>query len=261
MAERKQKIVRGRPVEFKPFSESPVDIVIPYHGQDAKVLRLIKSILFFTRINPIQIWLVDDASPNKAFVTSWKHTPRVNTLQLSEQIGFGGALKVGFEYTTAPWVVFMHSDCEVREPNWLLEMGRSLLTLKSEGVRMVSPRTNNPGEDVDPALKGEKGEDLPDAILEKGSFLPLYCAMCHRELFGRINGFIQEYPYGWFEDQELAHRMQYFRFKQAVCGKSWIYHEGGKTVKEVWRGNPKVQKIMEENNRQRCIEDMRSLIK
>ena len=153
----------------------------------------------------------------------------------------------------------MHSDCEVMESSWLIEMGRSLLRWKEskEPVKMVSARTDNPGDEVDKRLKTNLHSVAQDSILEEGH-LPLYCAMAHRELFQRIGGFLKPYPYGWYEDEELAFRMRKRGFKQGICGRSWVKHDGGATIKSLWQEKPEAEKIMEEN-RNRCLADMRAL--
>ncbi len=86
-------------VGHKPFARSPVDIIIPFHGEIDKVARLVQSILLMTRSNPYQICLVDDASPNKDFYLQVKKVPQVVSMRNKEQLGFAGALQAGFMAT------------------------------------------------------------------------------------------------------------------------------------------------------------------
>ena len=274
------KIMRvAKPVSRQgdPFSRSAVSIIIPYHGHFQNVATLVESILRITQSNPYQICLVDDASPNehesrlfgeeftKLIPDVRESIPQIIWTRNKEQLGFAASLKQGYDLTAqqkviAPWVVFLHSDCKVIDPAWMIEMGRSLLSGKSSGVKMVSARSNNPGEGLHPALRGERDDEIrkgSDVILEDG-FIPLYCAMCHRDLFNHIGGFIKSYPYAMYEDEELAFRMKKHRYKQAISVKSWISHEGGVTINPLCT-NSKVRKAMEEN-RNRCISDMRSLL-
>lgn len=249
--------------------DSPVDIVIPYHGQYDRVTKLLDSIFRYTRSNFYRVTVIDDASPNEAFIKTMstnaqKHadvTQRANpfkALRSTDQKGFSGAIKAGWERTSLPYICFLNSDCVVHDINWLRSMGDTLLKMKNEGVRMVSARSNNPvnGSLKQKAAKGTVGQDV---ILEDDEHLSMYCFMCHRDLFNHCGGFIKEYPYGWYEDEEFAYRMRKHDFKQAVSGKSWIFHEGECTVKAIQRNNPKIQKIMEKDNRQRCIEDIQKL--
>lgn len=252
-----------------PFSTSKVDIIIPFHGQYEKVIRLIESIILITKSNPYQITLVDDCSGNKNFgksiheqflkTTPDGFLPQVQCIRTQQHMGFGGALRAGYDATKQPWVCFLHSDCVVEDQNWLISMGQSLLKWKNAKlpVKMVSARTDHPGEDAPKELKADKQAKDNDIILNDGH-LPLYCALCHRDLFYRIGGFVKPYPYAWYEDVELAARMKYFGFQQGVCGKSWVRHEGGATINTLWNHNPEARHIMEEN-RNRAILDMRRL--
>jgi GT2 family glycosyltransferase len=260
----------SRPMSHVPFSRSQVDIIIPFHGQYEKVTRLVESILLVTKSNPYHITLVDDASPNKNFkeeinnqfikTTPANFKPQVSVIRTETQVGFGGALRIGYDNTELPWVCFMHSDCVVEDQNWLIAMGQSLLKWKEEKqpVKMVSARTNNPGEGVPSLLKAELREKGPDRIMAEKDYLPLYCAMCHRELFFAIGGFIKPYPYALYEDVELAARMNAYGYRQGICGTSWIRHDGGATIEMLCKQDPSIGKTMEEN-RSRCIRDLKSL--
>jgi GT2 family glycosyltransferase len=259
MTKKKQIVKKSKALKREPFSRSPVDIIIPFHGQYQKVTRLVESILFATKSNPYQICLVDDCSTNERYIDLIKEAPQTITFQTPEQLGFAGALRYGFERTEQPWVVFMHSDCVVSDQNWLIEMGQSLLKWNEQKkpVKMVSARTNNPGEGVSSLLRAKHREKGEDVVLEDVTS-PLYCAMCPRELFNHIGGFLKEYPFGWYEDEELAYRMRHYGYKQGVCGNSWVEHHGGATFEALWKERPEVKDIMEEN-RTRCIEDIKLL--
>lgn len=249
---------------------SQVDIIVPYHGQYEKVMVLMESIFRLTRSNYYNLCVVDDASPNAGFIQTINANANKNaerlggrnvlqTIRCETQKGFGGACKIGYEHTESPYVCFINSDCEIEDSGWLRNMGESLLNLKAQGVRMVAPMTDNPMEG-DPAQKGEKFARNPeDVILADDSHLSLYCFMCHRQLFPKIGGFLKEYPYGYYEDEEIAARMRKHGFKQAVCRSSWVRHDGGATIRTLLRAEPNLRTIMEEENRERCIEDMKKL--
>lgn len=248
---------------------APVDIIIPFHGQYERVTKLIDSIYRLTRTNYFNICLVDDASTNRVYIdTVAKNSEKsaskrgvannLKTIRCESRKGFGGALKVGYENTVNPYVCLMHSDCLIEDANWLRAMGESLLKLKSSGVRMVSAVTDNIAGGH-PAQEGSRFvKDHDDVILED-LHLSLYCVLAHRELFVRCNGFIKEYPVGMFEDQEFAHRMRYFGFKQAVCKKSWVAHEGYATIGPLLKLEPDLQKVIEEDNRERYLQDIKNL--
>lgn len=238
----------------------PVDILIPFHGQYQKVFDLCKSLWKTLGLyHDYNICLIDDASPNEHFIRGFERAPRTTVLRSDQRLGFGGALNAGFENTEKMFVLILHSDCVAESHSWLKELFRTLVGFRDERVGMVSPLTNNPGMGPE-CLRMEKKEFLANPtrrgfILKEG-FLPLYCALAPREVFGHIQGFIKSYPTGWYEDEELAYRMRAYGFKLAVSGRSWIYHEGGATVNTLLRDDPDLLKLMEAN-RERCLLDMK----
>jgi GT2 family glycosyltransferase len=232
-------------------------------------MTLLESLLRLTRSNYYQVYIVDDCSANAEFLSTIERNanknserlnqPKViNTLRTDVHSGFAAACRAGYERGESPYVCFLNSDCVIENAGWLRAMGESLLSLKDSGVRMVSAMTDNTvGGDV--AQSGEKfAKEQEDVILESGSFLTLYCFLCHRHLFDRCGGFLKEYPYGSYEDQEFAHRMARHGYKQAVCRRSWVHHEGEATLRPLMRNNPRVVEIIE-SNRQRCIEDIKKM--
>lgn len=244
-------------MEISPFEFSKVDIIVPFHGQYQKVTRLIESVYRVTR-RPFLLTLVDDGSKNSNYIENIKENTNINCIRNETQQGFGASLLKGYENTEFPWVVFMNSDCYVDNINWLNIIGESMFLLKDEGVKMVSARFPNSGSDIreisNPARAIMDPEER-DIILKEGNYLPLVCTMCHRELFPRIGGFIKSYPFGWYEDQELAYRMNHYGFKQAICARSWIHHDGMATIRELWNEAPEIKGLMEKNE-ELCIKDI-----
>lgn len=240
------------------FNKSKVDIIIPYHGQYERVRKLVESIMIGVRSNPYQITLIDDFSPNEDFGKELnKIDPIVRVFRSKKQLGFGGAINLGVNNTVQPWTLFLNSDCVVEHNNWMLEMGRSLIELKNKGVRVVTARNNLKYEGCPDIIQGKKEDIVGDFILDDG-FIPLFSFMCHRDLFKHIGGLIKEYPYGNYEDEEFAYRLNSYGFKQAICGKSWIYHEGSATFNYLLNKYPNIKNDIQEN-RNRCINDLKLL--
>lgn len=239
----------------RPLFDGEVDIIIPFHGCYDRVTRLLESIVRNTRSNRCHICLVDDASPNSSYIDRLTNLRYLKCLRTSEQRGFAGAMEAGFQKTNSPWVVFMHSDCVVEDIGWLSKLGESMLNLKDQGVKMVAPLTNN-ALDGDPRQTGERIREGDDIILDD-THLSLYCFLAHRELFQRV-GFFKHYPYGWYEDEEFAHRMRSKGFRQGISVKSRIYHEGEATIKTVCRDQPGVLEIMK-SNYSKAVSDILSL--
>jgi GT2 family glycosyltransferase len=259
-----QAWVKSRPMNDKgtiSYFDQQVDIIIPFHGQYEKVTRLTESIFQLTRSNYYTLTLVDDASPNENFIRVVAKNAKsfIKAFRCATPKGFAGAMKVGFERTESPYVCFINSDCVIQDIGWLRSLGEALIDMKKDGVRMVSPQTNNPVGGHEFQKAESKMDRGPNKIIPAGEHLSMYCFMCHRELFHRCGGFIKEYPYGYYEDEEFAARMNRYGFRQGVAGKSWVYHEGECTVKSICSKNPNIFKIMTEDNRDQCKIDMAKL--
>ena len=104
------------------------------------------------------------------------------------------------------------------------------------------------------SLIPDEGEELNDIVLEGDEYLPLVCAMCHRELFNRI-GYIKPYPYAGFDNMEFAKRMRYYGFKQAVSVRSFVHHDGDSTMRFMRRKRPDTIYQMTKGNKILYLKD------
>lgn len=232
------------------------DIIIPFHGQYHLLAECFGSLLRNTLTDPFTITIIDDASPSIRCIDELKNSKLPIQCIRIEKSGFGGALNAGIKATINPWVCFLNSDCRIESTSWLSDLHETMSHLKQEGVKMVSARMNNGGTGVfDKRLVSPNRFNDKDMITEDS--LPLICTLCHRDLFKRIGGYVKEYPWAGYEDEELAWRMKHFGFKQAISGKGWVFHHGGATIKEI-----KNQKVLQdiEGNRERCLTDIRTLM-
>jgi GT2 family glycosyltransferase len=235
--------------------KTTVDILIPYYENYVGVKNLISS-LFSTVGIPYQITLIDDGSENMYFGENFTKIkpspflPEIKCIRNAKRLGFGACVNLGIKATSQPWIVVMHSDVEAQQNQWLINMMTSMNNLKSLGIKMVSAQSDNP-VNGDPRLKASK-IDVNDDITLSDDYLPFYTTLFHRQLINAV-GALKEYPYAGYEDEEFASRLRKKKFKQAICGSSWVHHEGSVTIKAA---PDSIQKIIFEENRNRCIADM-----
>ncbi len=234
----------------------PVDILVPFHSNYHYLSECIESILTKTLGIIYTITIIDDASPNEKFIKDLEKKLKDIPIQYFrhyQQQGFGCALETGFRNTLNDWIVFLHADCRIEQTDWLLNMLQSMQKLKTENVKLISAKLNHGGTGAyDDKVLGSI-EKRKDQITDTP--LPLVCTLTHRDLWNNIGGFVKNYPYAWYEDEELFWRMKLKGFKQAVCGSTYIHHYGGTTVKELIK-NHKIKEIME-SNQQTYIKDIR----
>lgn len=257
-----QKAFITRRMESKPFHMAPVEIIIPFHGETTRVSNLMDSIFKTVHTTRYLITLVDDGSVNKSFIKDIdRHFSKpfrgVRCFQQKEQKGFGAAVNLALANPWSDkitWVAIMQSDVLVSDNRWLSNLGECLNRLKSlagqsesdplGSVKMVSPMTDNPmieSEKLAEKFIGKKGDIRPDHVLTEG-YLPMYCVLAHRELFKKVGPLIEK-PYASIEAEDYAVRMRLMGYKQAVCGSSWVHHEGGLTLAR-YKDNTRVQEML-----------------
>lgn len=215
---------------------SEIEIIIPFHDECGKVANLINEIFKLVQTNRYQITLVDDCSSNKHFLNEIfsKKIEGVECLRTEKQLGFAGAVNYALKFAKnpwIPWVCVMQSDVLPRNFSWLSKLGSCMQNLKTKNVKMVSPLTNNSIFNRNLCQVKHEQDFKDDVILEKG-FLPMYTFLCHRDLFRKI-GLLYEYPLMGCEAEEFALRMKKNGFYQAVCGSSFVHHEGKRTYNNI----------------------------
>lgn len=230
------------------FYMKPVEIIIPFHNHQASVMNLIDSIFRTVITNRYLITLVDDGSNFKDFrealVKGKMLQNGVRYLKLDKQKGFSAAINYALANPppqNIPYVCIMQSDTKAEHLNWLENLGEALLNLKDKKVKMVAPMTNN-SLVFQKVFQREINDPQNDDTVINDAFIPMYCFMCHRELFKHI-GLLREFPYAGTECEEFAIRMTSRGFFQGLCGSSWIHHEGRLTLKEYDKKH-KIQEIL-----------------
>lgn len=267
-----KNVYHKRPLEREQCATSVVEIIVPFHGQYDKLGRLISSVYRGTSSNPFRLTIVDDGSPNNGFIKQLEREAEkekiknLSLIRIDQQRGFGAALWEGFSRTEFPYICFLNSDCVVEDVNWLKALHTSYMQLAGQGVKFLSARMDNPTTG-DPRVRGSRSEKPRDIIIDVDSinqiidndkYLPLTATFCHRDLFKRI-GPIKSYPFGMYEDIELACRLFSYGYKQAISGASWIHHEGGATFRSLARNAVAQEEINE--NFSRCCQDIKLLKK
>jgi GT2 family glycosyltransferase len=239
-----EKTALKRAFNANPFYMVPVEIIVPFYNEHARVTSLISDIFGTVQSNRYMLTLVDDGSENKNFVSqiNEKKLSGVRVLRQPTRKGFAAAVNLALATppeADIPFVCVIQSDVRLKDSAWLLNLGKSLCEMKAKNVKMVCPTTNNPMTDNE-ALIAPKLQNDPDNELK--GFIPMYCFLANRELFKRL-GPLEEFPYAGCEAEEYASRMEKAGFKQGVCGSSWVHHEGGCTLANL-RSDRKAQEIL-----------------
>ena len=239
MEENSKKTI-SRTIQRKTF-DGDVEIIIPFHGAHAHVSKIIQTLFNTIYSNKYLVTLVDDGSKNSNYYNQIQgaNIPGLRILRKEKNTGFGSAINFAlsnpFKFSKSekiiPYIVVVHSDVLFSSKDWLFNLGSCLEKMKHDGVKMVSPLTNNPVEDMKRLISKNKNPNEEDFVLSEEEFLPMYCSLFHRDLIKYVS-FPESNPSESSEARELASSMRSKGFFQAVCGKSWVYHEGRVTTKK-----------------------------
>ena len=235
-----------------PNDMKAVEFIVPFYNNYSDVVRLLESLFSTIATNRYQITLVDDGSDNKNFIKELNNKKIVglNCLRVEENKGFGAAINYALKNPKNNWIPFiciLHTDVLPNDMLWLSKIGSCYQKLKLQNVKMISPRSNFFGDDLK-HLETTRDQKVDDYILKENEYLSLFCSLCHRDLFKKI-GYFEEYPYAGCEVEEFALRMQRNGYKQGICGKSWIHHQGEGTLGKIDKKKREILRKTVENFR------------
>jgi hypothetical protein len=153
--------------------------------------------------------------------------------------------------------MFLNSDCVVTDPGWMLEMGRALIDLTSQNVKMVAAKSNNPGPSAPQGMKQEDSSRVRTSCWRRNFFR--FTVRCATETCSHTSAASSRSTrMAATRTRNCRYRMRFYGYKQAVCGNTWIFHEGEATFKALIEKNPEVLEVLEKN-RQTCVDDVRKL--
>ena len=239
-------------------SNNKIDIIIPYYNEQGLLVKLVESIIKYTRNIEYNIYLINDGSSSEDIKFFFKnYNKHIKILDIPKNLGFGAAINHGLKNSFENLKLIMHSDCIVENFSWLSNLYLSYLNLKKDNnCALVCSKTNysttkykilecNPDEinDINLVL------DLP--------YIPFYSTMFSIDLIMKV-GLFKEYPYIGYEDEEFCARVSKSGFKFGLSGSSFVNHLGGKTISKLINKNPNIKNIIKKN-RDLCKNDIKSL--
>lgn len=221
-----------------------VRIIIPVYNALAMTRACLESLDRTTAGIDLELFVVDNASHDGTF--AWlqaerRRRPNLAVARMPDNVGFGPAVNVGLQRSTADYIVILNNDT-IPAPGWLNHL---LAVMHADPlVGIVSPMTNfvGHGPQIDPDAR-----DLPPkpAEIERyarsiaGRFEPLYvpnrlvffCVMLRRSLVDQIGSLDEIYRKGNFEDDDYCLRTRMAGYRLAIARSAFVYHHGSTTFK------------------------------
>jgi glycosyltransferase involved in cell wall biosynthesis/GT2 family glycosyltransferase len=171
-----------------------VSIVVVNHDNSDRTSRCVDQIWRHTAGYRYELLLIDNASAGDSFAALLDIDGPCRLLRLGKVRSLGEANNIGFERSTAPFVVFLSADTRVTE-GWLAPLISRLEQAASAGAagpRFVAPD----GALVESAGRvGERGEVTPlgaprqDRAPVPADYVSMACLAVKRSVFEQIGGF------------------------------------------------------------------------
>ncbi len=225
-----------------------VSIVIPLHGGEDDIRNCLDS-LAKCRDLWTDVHVVDNASPDGAAQLAesfeWAQVHRCDS-----NLGFAAACNLGIKASAAEVVVFLNSDTVVPRAG----LRRLIEALVGSGsVGAAGPYTNRcgHGQQITPTYTSIENldlfaEDFANRIAEdrETDMLVGFCLAVKRVVLRELGGFDERFGLGTFEDNDLCHRMRRAGYRLVIAARSFVHHEGSKTLARL--GN--AQELMQRNH-------------
>lgn len=239
-----------------------ITIIIPNYNNFDYLYTCVQSIYRWSN-EPFEILIVDnnsDENNNKKDFRSYiKKTNKlynnITMLELNKNLGFSGANNIGYEheYCTGEYIYFLNNDTKVL-PMWDTELISSAKKLKNIGAISSKQIVEFSLKEEDLSLyKSKKHLTWEEAINysddietlnngdweDKNNMLPGCCLFIPRNICEELKcdndknelWDTQFFP-GYFEDDDLSLRIINLGYKLYICGRSFIMHKYGSTIKK-----------------------------
>lgn len=205
-----------------------VSVIIPVRYRPDLTRVCIDSILTYTRQN-IEIITVQEGEDQEIFNLLKSYGSRIKYVQNTSPKGFAGAMNIGISIASGDYYCFLNNDT-VATPGWLEEM---MLVFEDEGVGLVTPTyTEANTRQVVDYNNGQQFDYIDDPTSLKG-----VCFLVKKQVIDQIGGWDESFGMGGGEDNDLCIRIKQANYKLVIARKSYIYHYGSASFRELFNND------------------------
>ncbi len=208
-------------------------VIIPSHNA-AKTIPALLNGLSGQIYRDYEVIVVDDYSLDNtaAIVKSYDF----NCIQLKTNSGPAVCRNVGAKNAKGEILVFTDSDCSVT-PNWLYSIENKFLSNEIDAImgRLILKPSTFLGDSISalgfPA-GGAVGFDKIWKVDNNGFTESLSTCNCaiRKDVFFKVSGFDETFPYPGGEDSYLAYNLVKFGYRIKYCPDILVYHEARKSL-------------------------------
>ena len=201
-------------------------IIIPVRYRSDLTRVCIDSILKYTTV-PYELIFVQEGKDEK--INKLLKSYQEKFIQNKIPKGFSGALNTGLKIAVGQYYCFLNNDTVVT-PGWLEEM---LKLFKDGKVGLVTPTfTDTETVQCIDRNKGQLADYIEDATSLKG-----VCFLIKKEVMDKIGEWDESFGLGGGDDNDICLRIQQAGYLLAIARKSYIYHYGSASFRELFNNN------------------------
>lgn len=218
-----------------------VDVIIPVYRGAAQTRRCIESVLASRLATPVEVVVVDDATPEPAiaiYLDELARAARITLLRNATNAGFVKSVNRGMALHADRDVVLLNSDTEVAN-DWLDRLRKA--AQGAPQVATVTPFSNNaticsyPFDGWSGAVPGGLGLARLDQLFARtlaGRTLELptavgFCMYLRRDGLEALGLFDeQRYGRGYGEENDYSMRAWKAGWRNLLAADVFVYHEG-----------------------------------
>ena len=203
-----------------------VSIIIPVRFRVDLTEACIDSIIRYT--DDYELILVQEGEDEE--ITKLLKTYNAKFAQNKTPKGFAGALNTGMALAEGDYYCFLNNDTVVIR-GWMDEM---LKAFEDKDVGLVSPTFGGTLSFQQVAYnKGQQFDYITDPFI-----LMATCFLIKKEAMDKVGKWDESFGLGGGEDNDMCIRILDAGYKMKVARKSFIYHYGSATFRELFNNDP-----------------------
>jgi GT2 family glycosyltransferase len=250
-----------------PRADAPaVSVIIPCYGQLEHTLACLASIAAHKPAAPIEVIVVDDASPAGS-TTGLEQVDGIRLIVNPRNLGYLRSCNAAARIANGEFLLFLNNDTEVL-PDWLdpmLALFRARPDVGAVGAKLVYPDGTlqeaggiiwSDGSGWNYGRFGDPSAPAFNYVREVD-----YCSgaalLVPRAVFAALGGFDERYAPAYYEDTDLCFRLRQCGLKTLYQPRAAVIHvEGASHGTDLGAGGKAHQAI----NRERFLETWRDVL-
>lgn len=183
-----------------------------------------------------KILVVDNGSTDGS--VEWLREKKLETIFLSENTGFSGAVNIGIRAAATPYVILLNNDTRVDE-YYVAEMVRTIcasekiFSVSSRMIQMYHPELMDDAGDMYSVLGWAYQRGVGQSIERYRKPCRIFsacagAAIYRRAVFDEI-GYFDEMHFAYLEDLDVGYRARIAGYDNVYCPAAIVWHVGSGT--------------------------------